>query len=524
VRPIVIGEIVRRTAMKIRIAFSGTTYSIGRLLLPKSETTARPLSDRLPVDCVVSQIKTKTPRLRAVVCLILGIAGTGSDVSWHSSRADDVLHINARVVAAGIPGASAISQVGTFLNAVSQGACAAPIPKLFPSYIQSGAILDPIRLLVGSRSNFGAPPALGVGDEGALLSIDPRGPWILKVPPDFAQSGAQASALGGAVQMLSANSPGWKNGVNNAGAATASYTGVSNPLGLSNNNAFGRIWPANAPFGAEGIGSSSILDPTGLPLAGAPNPVIGGVYVGDLTNRNVVAVPAQPQVIPGSLAAGAVGTALLGPSLDGTCKAVFSVITADGAIVQEHTLKGLDGVAPAGTVRPLADRTVGGARHHVEPRLGVLMNPYNLPSGTLRQLFISEPFDNTIAVVNLVQSGSAPNQVFGLGLVSRIRSSLLRFPIDLAAVQRDADNINWASNTTLDDSSDFYVANRGDNTILRMRQDGSVVSIRRVAINDDPLEEARLNGITTSTDGTAIYVTFTGPAEVQGGVLALPAF
>ena len=140
-------------------------------------------------------------------------------------------------------------------------------------------------------------------------------------------------------------------------ANTAQYSGVSNPLGLSNNNAFGRLWPADAPFGDTGVGSSSILDPTGLPLARAPNPVIGGVYVGNLTNRNIVAVPAQPQVIPGSLNAGAVGMAFLGPSPDGSCKAVFSVVTADGAIVQEHTLKGLDGLAPPGTVQ----RSSGGA-------------------------------------------------------------------------------------------------------------------------------------------------------------------
>src|SRR5438034_8092453 len=112
-----------------------------------------------------------------------------------------------------------------------------------------------------------------------------------------------------------------------------------------------------------GVGSSSILDPTGLPLKGAPSPVIGGVYVGDLTNRNVVAVPQQPQVIPGSLSTGAVGTAFLGPSPDsesnGTCRAVFAVVTADGAIVQEHTQKGLDGLAPAGTVQPLRGRTWG---------------------------------------------------------------------------------------------------------------------------------------------------------------------
>jgi hypothetical protein len=36
---------------------------------------------------------------------------------------------------------------------------------------------------------------------------------------------------------------------------------------------------------------------------------------------------------------------------------------------------------------------------------------------------------------------------------------------------------------------------------------------------------ASLNGIATSTDGTTIYVTVTGPGNSKkGGVLALPAF
>ena len=104
--------------------------------------------------------------------------------------------------------------------------------------------------------------------------------------------------------------------------------------------------------------------------------MIGGVYVGDLTNRNLVEVPQTPQVIPGSLSTGAVGTALLGPSPDSTCKAVFAVVTADGAIVQEDTLKGLDGLAPAGTVHPLVGRSWDPPNQGVEPRLGVLMNPY----------------------------------------------------------------------------------------------------------------------------------------------------
>jgi hypothetical protein len=40
----------------------------------------------------------------------------------------------------------------------------------------------------------------------------------------------------------------------------------------------------------------------------------------------------------------------------------------------------------------------------------------------------------------------------------------------------------------------------------------------------ESFDDARLNGITASTDGTMNYVTFTGPSNEQGGVLALPAF
>jgi hypothetical protein len=460
--------------------------------------------------------------IRVSGALAVGLMLAHGDAPWRAARADDIAAVRARIVAVGIPGASAIAQVGTFLNVAPPGACANPIPTKFPSFILPGKILHSVRLLVGSQSNFGAPPAIGVGRDGSFLSIDPGGSAVLDVPPDFAASDTQASTLGGAVQMFSANSPHWLNGINNPGAATAAYTGVSNPLGLSNNNAFGRIWPANAPFGADGVGSSSILDPTGLPLAGAPSPVIGGVYVGSLTNRNVVAVPAQPQVIKGSLAAGAVGTALLGPSPDGTCKAVFIVVTADGAIVQEHTVKGLDGLAPAGTIAPLEGEHLG--HGGAEPRLGVVMNPYNLPAGTVRQLFISEPFRDRIAVVNIVVVGTTPNQVFGLGTVSHISSPRLKAPIDLAPVQRDADNVSWASNSTLDDGSDIYVANRGNNSIVRMRQDGTVVAARHVDLDDGPFDDARLNGIATSTDGKTIYVTVTGPRRGHGGVLALPAF
>jgi DNA-binding beta-propeller fold protein YncE len=152
------------------------------------------------------------------------------------------------------------------------------------------------------------------------------------------------------------------------------------------------------------------------------------------------------------------------------------------------------------------------------------MNPYT-QAPVVRQLFVSEPFNNTIAVINLVIFGNDPsNLVFGLGSVSRISSDLLNLPVDLAAVQRDTENFNWAGNATLDQGSDFYVANHGNNTIVRMRQDGTAVAVRRVSVDSSPLDNASLNGIATSTDGTTIYVTFTGPSSSQGGVLALPAF
>jgi len=461
--------------------------------------------------------------LPGIMALAAGIVVVDGDAAWQAARAQAIAAINARVIATDIPGASAISQVGTFLNNPVPPACAHPIPTLFPTYIKPGAVLDPNRILVGSQSNFGAPLATGVGSEGSFLSIDPRGADILSVPKHFARSGDQASTLCGAVQMFSANSPHWLNGVNNVVASTASYTGVSNPLGLSNNNAFGRLWPANAPFGDTGDGSSSILDPTGLPLKGAPSPVIGGVYVGSRTNRNVVAVP--PQVIQGSLSTGAVGTALLGPSPDGTCRAVFAVVTADGAIVQEHTAKGLDGLAPAGTVHSIVGRSFDPPSDTIEPRFGVIMNPYTQPP-VVRQLFVSEPFNNTIAVINLLIGGTSPNQVFSLGSVTRISSPALNQPVDLAPAQRDTDDVRWASNTTLDNGSDFYVANRGDNTIVRMRQNGTMVAIRRVELHGRPLRgDDRLNGIATSPDGSKIYVTFTnpGPAALHG-ILELPAF
>src|SRR5450755_1647085 len=201
-------------------------------------------------------MRFKKPMLPTAVALLaftnVGLAGPAIAHEKPEPRA-----LEARIVAIGIPGVSAISVVGSFL-------AGGPIhdkPAL-SAFTVPGAVLDPVRLLVASTSNFGETPANTDQLSGSILSIDPNGSLPLIVPPDFASAGGQASALGGALQMYSAQSSLFQNSIHNASAATSRYTGVSNPLGLSINNAFGRIWPVNAPYGLEGIGSSTIDDPT----------------------------------------------------------------------------------------------------------------------------------------------------------------------------------------------------------------------------------------------------------------------
>jgi hypothetical protein len=80
-----------------------------------------------------------------------------------------------------------------------------------------------------------------------------------------------------------------------------------------------------------------------------------------------------------------------------------------------------------------------GRNNTVEPRLGVLMNPYTATPGAAWQPFISG--------VQQHDCRRQPRrlrsyQVFGLGSVSRISSSSLKLSVDLAAIQRDADNVN----------------------------------------------------------------------------------
>ena len=408
--------------------------------------------------------------------------------------------LSARVIAVGIRGAGAVAGVGYFH-------AGGPIhdKPAFAAYTQPGRVLDAQRILVASPSNFGAPRALADAPEGAVLSIDPTGPTMV-VPADFAKAGDQASTLNGRVQLFAAQSPAFLNSVRTPGASSAAFPTVSNPLGISINNGFGRLWFANSPNGAQGLGTESIADPSGEPLAGAPSKLLGGVFAGELTNR-------PQQVIPGSLKSGAVASAFLGASPDGSKRAVFAVLTADGALAQAHTEFALDGLAPAGTVKPVAL----GAR---VTRVGMVFNW--VPN---RILYVTEPERNAITALTL----TSDDKVFRLQGSRTFTAPELDVPIDLAPVVPEVANPGFASNTTLAGNSDLYVANRGNGTIVRMRQDGSVVAVRRVTLADGrALGSGQLNGIAVSPDAQRILITVSGALaaypDAPGALLELPAF
>src|SRR5205823_2189175 len=123
--------------------------------------------------------------------------------------APDAAVVHAEIVASGIPGAGAITQVGTFQH----GGPLRDNVALINHSTDPGGILDRGRLLVASTSNFDAPKAFVSDPEGSVLSIDVRGEAIA-VPPHFAAAGGQATALGGAVIVYAAQNGAFLNSVN----------------------------------------------------------------------------------------------------------------------------------------------------------------------------------------------------------------------------------------------------------------------------------------------------------------------
>ncbi|MEK6749391.1 MAG: di-heme oxidoredictase family protein [Pseudomonadota bacterium] len=415
----------------------------------------------------------------------------------------DVVH--APVVATGIPGVGAIAQIAAF----HRGSPVHDKPA-FSAYTQPGRVLDGARLFVASSSNYGAP--LGNPDQyaGTILSIDPS--TVIDVPADFALAGDQASALNGAVRVYSSNSTAFFNARFNPLAVTANQTGVSLPLGISTNNGHGRPWIASAPYGAAGNGKVSVLDPVGAPLAGAPNPVAGGIFMGDLTNRNAASTH--------GLTSAAIGTAIISKSSDRSNRAVFAAVGADGSIVQIHVQKGVDGLLPPGTLTPLTNITPAAAASN-DPltvvRAGIAFN-----WAPNRVLYVADPLANRVVAVDLTDDGvlfkaAAPRL---LGAESN-RNDFYNTPVDVVPAVPEVAADNFSSNSTLAVGADLYVLNRGNNSVVRITQDGQLVGKRFIVVDDQI--GFRAAGLGVSPDGQTIWVT--GQTKDGGGIVVkLAAF
>ncbi len=409
------------------------------------------------------------------------------------------VRLTARVLASGIPGAGALSPVGSFHPG-------SPIhdKRAFAATTRAGRVLDPTRLLVASTSNFGAPLARADWAPGAILSLATNTRRPLDVPADLAAAGTQPAVRGRAVQLYTAQAPPFVN----RDGRTAGLPAVSAPLGISVNNAFGRPWFANAPTaGGTGIGTETVLDPDGRPLADPPSRRAGGVFAGALTNR-------ARQRQPGDLLSGAVGNALLGASPDASSRVVFAVATANGALAQVHVEKGVDGLAPPGTLAPLVRRRTGASSPTGPPtRSGMVFNW--VPD---RFLYVADPGNDAVVQLHLDDDF----RVFQVVGTRRLQSPHFSTPVDLAPAVPEIANPAFSSNTTVAGGADLFVANRGSGTVARMRQDGRVVAVARIALaGRGAVGAGRLNGIAVSPDGERIWLSLSG---AHGSVIEIPSF
>lgn len=458
----------------------------------------------------------------ALVC-VLGLAVAAPvQADGHGQTAPvPVWSLSARVVATGLPGANGIRQVGRFHS----GGPFTANPE-FLLQTQPGKVLDPERVLVTVSSNLGAPLANAAHAAGTVLSIDTRpqpGGQPLAIRADFGLHAAQARKAHGPVQIYTAQSPAYLNLRYNAGARTARFTAASGPRYLSINNAFGRPWIANAPFGLTGDGTESVVDPDGSPLANAPSDPAGGVFAGNTTPRESVAKEIRNglfasrlnyrpsgQLTPGFLGQGVFGTALLGASPDGSGFAVFAAATGAGAVVQIHVQDGVDGLAPPGTIAVGADDPgVIGITFKWNPR---------------RVLYLADGLRNRIVLLHLTDD----TRQFKVERVSPIDSPLLHHPVDLAAAIPEIANPRFASHTTLAGGSDLYVANRGDGSLLRISQDGKVIARAHVEVPGvGRVGAGQLRSIAVSGDAQRLWLIVQQPGagpDANNLLIEVPAF
>ena len=445
-----------------------------------------------------SAVRTMPWARSPAIALLLGFGHLGYATSAQAPAEHPTeLSLQARIVATGLQRAYGVRQVGRFH---SGGPFTANAEFLLQT--QAGRVLDPQRVLIAVQSNLGAPLANASHAAGAVISVDPReasDARPLAVPADLAARPAPEHA---AVMLYSAQSPRFLNSRHNGTAHSADVAGVAGPRYLSINNAFGRPWLANAPFGLQGPGSESVLDPDGAPLANAPSDDAGGVFFGAATGRTSVprAVRsgwleplfnrrASGQLTAGAIDRGAYGTALMGASPDGSGFAVFAVVTGAGAVLQVHVRDGVDGLAPPGTIAVGPD----------DPGLIGVAFKWS-PD---RILYIADALRDRIAVLHLGDD----ERHFKVTRTTTLESPWLRQPVDLAACVPEVASPRFASHTTLAGSSDLYVVSRGDGAIVRMRLDGTVVARALVRWPDGrAVGGERLRSIAVSANGDRVWL------------------
>ncbi|WP_245461343.1 di-heme oxidoredictase family protein [Mesorhizobium sp. M6A.T.Ce.TU.002.03.1.1] len=421
--------------------------------------------------------------------------------------------LNARVVAVGLPDVAGVREVGRFH-------VGGPIPgnPEFLMATREGRVLDPLRVLVAVGSNFGAPPGDPVFEVGTILSIDPRAgksAGTIIVPQDLTGKDADAR-----VQLYTAQSERFLNRRYNAGARTARHAAASGPRYISINNAFGRPWIANAPGGVNGEGSVTVVDPDGAPLANAPSREAGGVFAGRHTDREntpkaqpsgwlgkLMNYQASGQLTSGGMQTGALGTAFLGRSPDGSGFAVFAAVTADGSVVQIHVQDGVDGLAGPGTVSTGLGTVSTG--HGIGDDPGVIGVAFKWNPD--RALYIADPGRDRLVLLELEDD----RRHFAVARSRTISLPEFDRPVDVAAAIPEIANPQFSSHTTLAGGSDLFVANRGDGSLLRLSQDGRLLARATIEIPGlGPLGPDRLRAIATSADAQHIWITIGG--EVPG--------
>ena len=183
--------------------------------------------------------------------------------------------------------------------------------------------------------------------------------------------------------------------------------------------------------------------------------------------------------------------------------------------MQVDVLKGVDGFAPAGTFTQRCRRSPVAATQSMArdtvTRVGLLFNW--VPT---RIAYVTDPLRDRIVALDMADDGT----LFTAGAPREIRSRLFDRPVDLAAAVPEVASDNFSSNTTLGGGSDLYVLNRGNSTIVRITQTGTVVAVRRVLADLPPF---RVNGLTVSEDAQTLWVTVVMEGG-RGAVLQMASF